>query len=72
MKDPFPILATPLCLTEQLLERILAFDNTFLADNSDLLLKWFYWRTVIDPQEMMGALLKFTLKIVMAVGSEIS
>jgi hypothetical protein len=50
MKEPLPTLATPLALTDSILDIIMELDNSFLSEFSDLLLKWVYWRTVIDQQ----------------------
>lgn len=51
MKEPLPLLITPLTLKAEQINLIHSFDSMFLIDNSDLLLKWVYWRTVIDGKE---------------------
>jgi hypothetical protein len=47
-------------------------DGNFLSDYSDLLLKWVYWRTVIDQAENITTLLKFTYNIIVAVNAYLS
>lgn len=47
-------------------------DNTFLAEYSDLLLKWVYWRTVIDRVEVIPEIIKFAFKIIIAVNDYLS
>jgi hypothetical protein len=43
------------------------FDENFLAEFSDLLLKWVYWRTVIDQSEIIPHIISFTYNIILAV-----
>jgi hypothetical protein len=47
-------------------------DNAFLAEYSDLLLKWVYWRTVIDRVEVVPDIIKFAYKIIIAVNDYLS
>lgn len=47
-------------------------DDSFLAEYSDLLFKWVYWRTVIDRSEVIPEIIKFAYKIIIAVNDYLS
>lgn len=71
LKEPISLLATPLTIGTLEIGLIQTFDSGFLNDNGDILLKWVYWRTIIDPQEMVHLLLDFAAKVVISIQGEL-
>ena len=45
---------------------------SYLADNSDVLFKFVYWRSAVDVQPAAEQLLRLTSRLIIAVNSQIT
>jgi hypothetical protein len=74
LKEPFTTITipSPLSVNDEILVTVMEFENSFLAEYSDILLKWAYWRTKLDESETIPLILKFAYNIIMAVREELA
>ena len=70
--EPLNSLCNLFTLTYQNIHDLATMEMTFLSEYSDIFFKFIYWRSAVDSSEVISEILKFTARVLTAVGEQIT